>query len=127
MITKALKPEANHLSYPQNKDIQHSPLTHKFSEYKNSLKQVLLSKGCSRIFKSLNKEIFLDIQIEPITSVKLIVEFSNNGYEFKNFFGTKEFTITKSAQYNFKLTGNIVFSRIHWLLGEGQINLLFTE
>jgi len=126
MITKPLNSEPSNLIYVENKQIE-PPAPHQISESENSLKQVLVSKGFSRIFKSLNKEIFLDIEIKPTTSLQLIIESSSNGYEFKNFFGEKNFTVNRSAKYHFKLTGNVIFSRINWISGQGEIYLLFTE
>ena len=89
------------------------------------MKQLLSTKGISQTFQSLSQEVLIEIEVDTVENLELIIEHSQNGCEFKNFFKQKVFIINKAAQYNFKLTRDVLFTRINWISGKGKLSVLF--
>jgi len=79
----------------------------------------------SKVFQSSKGQVYLELEVDVISDLRLRIEHSEDGLKFKNFFNGESLTITDSAKYEFKLTGEVSFIRIDWRSGIGEIKLTF--
>ena len=99
----------------------------KISQFQ-TLKDLLVKQGRSEIFKASRPEVLIVINVRTNNYLQFAIENSLNGIQFKSFFEDKElFTITESAEYTFKLTGKVLFTRIYFHSGEGELDITFTS